>query len=509
VPQDFIFLFFKWYDRTVADRPPELLTERSVPRPLRFLLARRFDKSQSVRSLLAKLREWVPGMPEQDEEVELYEEETPYNVMRLKLDQKFEQAGLRTGDIICIQRASAEMDTSLWWYNTPSLPHHVPAYFRYMMGRRTLYFRPRTQRDLAKLQECLPYIEQSGLELENNGRVVRTKAGEAVGVVLELSCWFFYWQVQQVRLASWLRPVLRHPLQLRLIGGAGEVLTDEQLSDKNLRIWDFLSIGHNPYRTEEILFEIRPLTALQGPRVEPTPPDTSPPVPSVPLAGSAHSPLESKAAEPADDWLEGVEHTARAGGKPKKKGKKGKKGSNKGASRGSATREGAEGSGGGRPAGDLELSDDGGGFIATEAAEPLDELEWLEDTADPAPARKARRKRKKGRKGQGSGAAAADKVEGKMEGALASEGEQSDEDGREEGRETEDRPALEEHGGGDDSVELLESEMGAPAPLSDPAGVTLEGSEAKPPACSSGPADGEQVKSCLTPVRSYLPCRPH
>jgi hypothetical protein len=71
--------------------------------------------------------------------------------------------------------------------------------------------------------------------------------------------------------------------------------------------------------------------------------------------------------------------------------------------------------------------------------------------------------------GRGSGAAATEEAEGKAEGGVGSEGEQSDEDGGEEGEEVEDRPALHVHGEGDGPVELLEGKMEAPAAVSDPA----------------------------------------
>jgi hypothetical protein len=255
---------------------------------------------------------------------------------------------------------------------------------------------------------------------------------------------------------------------------------------------------------------------VQRPRVVSTPPEPSSPMPSAPVVGPANLP---RAAEPVDDWLEGVEHPARAG-KPKKGGKKGKKGSSKGRGRGAGTVS----SGAGRPASDVELSDDDdGGAIATEAAaaRPLDDLAWIEGTADTAPARKARRKRKKGRKGRGGGTATAEEAEGKVKGRVGSEGEQSDEEGGEGGAEAEDRLALNAHGDEEDAtvelveslpeapapasdpvhgdeedatVELVESLSEAPAPVSDPAGADGLGSEAEPPACPSGPAAGEQVK---------------
>jgi hypothetical protein len=256
---------------------------------------------------------------------------------------------------------------------------------------------------------------------------------------------------------------------------------------------------------------------VQRPRVVSTPPEPSSPMPSAPGVGPANMP---RAAEPADDWLEGVEHPARAG-KPKKGGKKGKKGSTKARGPGAATAR----SGAGRPASDSELSDDDGGVIATEEDQLLDDLAWIEGTADTAPAGKARKKRKKGRKGRGSGTATAEEAEGKAEGRVGSEGEQSDEDGGEGGAEAEDPLAL--HADEEDAyVELLESFLEAPppvsdpahgedaseelveslseaaAPVSDPAGDhgDLLVSDAEPPACPSAPAGGEQVKLCLMPV---------
>jgi hypothetical protein len=487
----FPFLFIKRYDRTNKDRP------------LEFLLARRVDQAQTVRSLLAKLRGWVPGLPEQDEEVEVYEEVTPNKVTPLSLDQTLEQSDLINGDIICIQRASAELDAEEWCYNTPSLPHHVPGYFSYLLNRRVVRFRPRTRLDAAKLRECVPFIEQSGLEHKGRCRLERDRAGEAVEVVLELSCQSTCRQVQE-ELHRWLQPVVRDPLQLWFMGRGGEVLTEEQVATQETLLIHVLHPNHNPYSIETVGFEIRPLSSvLEPPPVVSTPPESSLPVASAPVHGPADPPLASKAAEPDDDWLEGVEHTARAG-KPKKKGKKGKKGDSKGRGRGGATVEVAEGNGGGPPESNLKLSDDDRKSIATGPVEPLDELEWLKDKADPDPARKARRKRKKGKKRRGQGGAAVEEAQGKAEGPIGSEGEQSDEDGGEEGAGTEDRPALHAHGGGDGTVEAVESETEVPAPASDAAGGDMLAGEAEIPTCASGPAGGEQVMSCLTPVRYAL-----
>jgi hypothetical protein len=283
----------------------------------------------------------------------------------------------------------------------------------------------------------------------------------------------------------WLQPVVRDPRQVRFLPTFNaEELTDEERAADSLRLHHFLSPDHRPSKTEMIFFQIRPFSSVQRPRVVSTPPEPSSPMPtpSAPVFGPANMP---RAAEPADDWLEGVEHPARAG-KSKKGGKKGKKGSSKGRGRGA-----------GRPASDVELSDDEGGVVATEAAaaHPLDDLEWIEGTADTAPARKARRKRKKGRKGRGGGTATAEEAEGKVEGRVGSEGEQSDEDGGEGGAEAEDRVALHTHGE-DATVDLVESLSEAPAPVSDRAGDHGDGlsSEAEPPAWPSGPAGGEQVK---------------
>jgi hypothetical protein len=478
VARDSIFLFFRRYDRTNKDRP------------LEFLLARRVAKAQTVRSLLAKLRGWMPGLPEQDDEVELYEEATPHKVVRLNLDQTLEHYQLKSGDGICIQRASAELDAEEWDYTQAPLPHHVPAYYRHLVDRRTVCFTPRTRRDLARLRECVPSVESKW-----RCQVVYDEADNPVDVMQDLSCQSTYRQVQEA-LSRYLRPALHDPHQLRFFLRSGDVITDDVRGSKNLRLHDLLHPGHNPYKAEVVFFEIQQFSSVK---------------------------------QPDDDWLEGVEHTARAG-KPKKKGKKGKKANNKGPGPGAAGAEGFEGSRGGRPASDAEQSDDDEGVTGRgsatvsldpvqvpdafpppppEAAEPPDELEWLKDTADTAPASKARRKRKKGRKGQGRGAAAAEEAEGKVEGHVGSEGERSDEGGGEEGAETEGRPALHEHGGGDNSVagppQLIESET--PAPLSEPAGGDHLGSEVEYPASPSGPQVTSLLLVCPAPVPEHDACR--
>jgi hypothetical protein len=462
VLRDSIFLLFKRYDRTMEDRP------------LEFLLCRRVRKAQTVRRLLAKLRGWVPGVPEQDSDVEVYEQATPHNVMRLKLDATLEELSLHHGDIICIQWASRKVDREDKFYNQPSLPHHLPAYLSYLVNRRTVTFRP-VPSSLAQLQECVPFIEQNGLEHKDRCRLVRTQAGEAMDVILELSFQSTYRQMQEA-LARWLQPVVRDPLQFYFISTRFEQYMDEKWAPDRPRprLHHFLSRDHRPSKAEMIFFEIRPFSSVQRPRVVPTPPEPSSPMPSAPGVGPANVP---RAAEPADDWLEGVEHPAPAG-KPKKGGKKGKKGGSKGRGRGAANVDSGTGP---NPASDVELSDD-----TAEAAQVLADLAWIEDTADTAPGPKARRKRKKGRKGRGGGTATAEEAEGKVEGRVGSEGEQSDhEDGGEGGEEAEDRLALYAHGE-DAAVELEETLSEAAAPVSDPAPAGGDGlsSEAEPPVMS-------------------------
>jgi hypothetical protein len=426
VARESIFLFFKRYDRT------------NLARPLEFLLARRVAKSQTVRSLLAKLRGWVPGLPEQDADVEVFVEATPKIVLRLSLNKTLEQSGLMNGDIVCIQRASAEVDAEEWAYTQAPLPHHVPAYFSYLVDRRTICFTPRTRFETDALRDCMAFIESRWRD-----QLVYDEADSPVDVMQDLSCQSTYRQVQEA-LSRYLRPALHDPHQLRFFPESGEVITDDVQGNKDLRLHDLLPPGHNPYKAELVFFEIQQLSSITM---------------------------------PVDDWLEGVEHSARVG-KPKKKGKKGKKGNNK------------------EPSTSLGCPPDPQ-RSAPEAAEPLDEYEWLEDKPDPTPARKARKKGKKGKKrrpGQGSEATAAEEAESKVEGRVASEGEQSDEDGGEEGAETEGLP-LHVHGGGDSTVEPLERETVGPAAFSGPAGGDILAGEAEPPAFASGPAGGEQVMS--------------
>jgi hypothetical protein len=257
VPRDSIFLFFKKYDKRVEVRPPRFLTDPSIPRPLQFQLARLVSKSQTVRSLVAKLRKCVPGLPKQDKHVEVYVEVTPHRVKRLSLHQTLEQLKLKNGDIICIQRASAAEDVEEKYYNTPSLPHHVPAYFSYLMDRRVAFFKPRTYPDMVTLRWCTSFIEQSGLEHMSRCSLLRDKAGKGTSVQLELS-WRSTYRSMQEALCRWLQPVVQDPLRLRIVPRYGKELTDQQLAAEGLLLDHLLRSG-NAYVDEDFFFEIRPL----------------------------------------------------------------------------------------------------------------------------------------------------------------------------------------------------------------------------------------------------------
>jgi hypothetical protein len=98
---------------------------------------------------------------------------------------------------------------------------------------------------------------------------VRDKAGKAVEVVLELSCFSTYRRVHEA-LHSWLQPAVDDALKLRFIARDHHdpdapsknvrTLKLKQLTAKEFWLHQFLAQGNNPYRPEVLFFEVLPFS---------------------------------------------------------------------------------------------------------------------------------------------------------------------------------------------------------------------------------------------------------